>query len=64
MIVEHWDNLQEKLEVTTSGHTMLDGPTEIADLDKTDQNEALVMDFIETVLVKGQFEDGNLFWWR
>lgn len=55
-IVEHWDNLQEKVEKTPSGHTMVDGPTEIVDLDKTAENKAIVKDFIETVLLGGQFD--------
>jgi predicted SnoaL-like aldol condensation-catalyzing enzyme len=36
LIVEHWDNLQETAtEPSPSGHTMIDGPTEVSDLDQT-----------------------------
>lgn len=55
-IVEHWDNLQEKVEQTASGHTMVDGSTEIVDLDKTAENKAIIKDFIETILLGGQFD--------
>lgn len=55
-IVEHWDNLAEKAEPNPSGRTQLDGPTEAVDLDKTEANKALVKDFIETVLLGGQFD--------
>ncbi|MEL6190013.1 MAG: nuclear transport factor 2 family protein, partial [Myxococcota bacterium] len=37
-----------------SGRTMVDGPTEITDRDKTAENEALVRGFIKTVLVEGK----------
>lgn len=54
-IVEHWDNLQEKVEKTVSGHSMLGGPTEITDLDKTEANKALVKEFVE-ILISGQYD--------
>jgi len=55
-IVEHWDNLQEKpANPNPSGHTMLDGPTEVIDLEKTAENKSLVRAFVEDVLVRGQF---------
>jgi predicted SnoaL-like aldol condensation-catalyzing enzyme len=56
-IVEHWDNLQEKpASPNPSGHTMIDGPTEATDLDKTEANKALVRSFVEDVLVNGRME--------
>lgn len=56
-IVEHWDNLDVKAaDLNPSGRTQLDGATEITDLDKTLENKALVSDFVETVLVKGGFD--------
>jgi len=54
--VEHWDGLQPWVEETVSGRSMTDGPTEITDLDKTDENEALVTGFVTDVLVNGQFD--------
>lgn len=56
-IVEHWDNLQQTPEAPNpSGHTMLDGPTTAVDLDKTQENKALVRGFVEQILVGGQLD--------
>lgn len=57
LIVEHWDNLQETPEAANpSGHTMLDGATEIKDLEKTEENKTLVANFIDDILVNGKME--------
>jgi predicted SnoaL-like aldol condensation-catalyzing enzyme len=57
LIVEHWDNLQEKpSSPNPSGHTMIDGAAESIDLDKTAQNKALVRQFVEDILVNGRLE--------
>ncbi len=51
-IVEHWDNLQEKPTTPNpSGHTMIDGATELKDLDKTEANKELVAQFVSDVLM-------------
>lgn len=50
-IVEHWDNLQDKTAPNPSGHTLLDGAVEVTDLNKTDENKALVRQFVEDVLM-------------
>jgi len=51
LIVEHWDNLQETAaKVSPSGHSMLDGPTAVADLDKTDANKALMQTYMDDLL--------------
>lgn len=51
-IVEHWDNLVEKPTVPNpSGHTMIDGTTELKDLDKTQSNKLLVEQFVRDVLM-------------
>lgn len=56
-IVEHWDNLQETpTSPNPSGHTMIDGATEIKDLDKTEANKTLVRNFVEDILVNGRME--------
>lgn len=56
-IVEHWDNLQEKpAKPNPSGHTMIDGVTEIKDLDKTEVNKKLVKSFVEDILLNGRME--------
>ncbi|MFM7021738.1 MAG: nuclear transport factor 2 family protein [Flavobacteriales bacterium] len=55
-IVEHWDNLQETTKPNPSGHTLIDGTTEIKDLDKTAANKTLVKNFVEDILVNGKME--------
>jgi predicted SnoaL-like aldol condensation-catalyzing enzyme len=56
-IVEHWDNLQETPAAPSpSGHTMTDGPVAATDLDKTQENKALVKGFVDDVLIHGRME--------
>lgn len=56
-IVEHWDNLQATpAALSPSGHSMLDGPTSVADPDKTATNKSLVANFLDDVLVHGRME--------
>jgi predicted SnoaL-like aldol condensation-catalyzing enzyme len=50
-MVEHLDNLQEIVTKTQSGRSQVDGPTEIADLDKTEENKKLVEGFVNDVLL-------------
>ena len=52
--VEHWDNIQPLKGPNPSGRGMLDGSTEITDLDKTNLNRDLARRFAEEVLVEGQ----------
>jgi predicted SnoaL-like aldol condensation-catalyzing enzyme len=50
-IVEHWDNLQEKAATPSpGGHTMIDGPTSAADLDRTAANKALLQVYMDDLL--------------
>ncbi len=51
LIVEHWDNLQPEVADTVSGRSMIDGPTEVTDLDRTEANKALVRGLVEDVLM-------------
>ncbi len=53
-IIEHWDVIQEYTGRTPSGHTEIDGPTEVTDLDRTEQNKRLVREMIEHCLFRGQ----------
>ena len=56
-IAEHWDNLQEKpTSANPSNHTMIDGTTEVIDLEKTAANKTLVKNFVEDILVNGKME--------
>lgn len=50
-IIEHWDVISKYSPKTPSGHTSIDGPTEITDLGKTEENKQLVRDLIRDVLI-------------
>lgn len=56
LMVEHWDNLIEVMPANPSGHSQIDGPTDIIDLEKTAANKALVKDFVSTILVAGEMD--------
>jgi len=50
-IVEHWDNLQETAaHASPSGHTMVDGPTVVSDIDKTEFNKNLMQTYMDDLL--------------
>ncbi|MBV7298395.1 hypothetical protein [Enterovibrio paralichthyis] len=51
--VEHWDNLQLKQPPNASGHSMVDGATEVTDLEATKRNRDTVESFIQEVLIAG-----------
>ena len=56
-IEEHWDNLQvTPSSANPSKRSMVDGPTAIADLDKTEANKALVSGFVDDILLNGRVE--------
>lgn len=59
--VEHWDTIQAKPDSTVSGRTMTDGLTEVTDLDQTESNRKLVMDFYREVLIEGQIERAGAY---
>ena len=52
-IIEHWDVISAFTGPNPSGRTQVDGPTEVTDLDKTEENKATVRDMIENVLMPG-----------
>ena len=54
--VEHWDNIQPRQGPNPSGHSMVDGPTEAGDLERTEDNRALVRRFVEDVLIARQID--------
>ena len=56
-IVEHWDNLQETAGPNPSGHSMIDGATTVADVEKTEENKRLVRGFFEEVMVGGKVDN-------
>ncbi len=52
-IIEHWDVIAEYADSTPSGHTSVDGPTEVTDLDKTEENKELVRNLLKDALMRG-----------
>lgn len=55
--VEHWDNLQHRPDgPNPSGRSMLDGSTELTDLDVTEVNRSLGRAFVTQVLVGRQLD--------
>lgn len=60
-IIEHWDNLSAIAAKNPSNHSQTDGPSDIIDLDKTEANKAIVSDFVQTVLVNGEFDKMGSF---
>ncbi len=56
LAVEHWDNIQPRLGPNPSGHSMVDGPAEAQDRERTDANRALVRAFTEEVLIQRRLD--------
>jgi predicted SnoaL-like aldol condensation-catalyzing enzyme len=54
-IVEHWDNLQQTAKPNSSGHTMIDGTTEVKDLDKTEANKQIAKGFVTVILMDADY---------
>ena len=50
--VEHWDNIQQRQGPNASGHTMVDGETEVDDLEKTEINRQFIQSFVDDVLIR------------
>lgn len=50
--VEHWDNIQPRRGPNASGHSMVNGPTEPSDFDRTERNRGIVRCLIEDVLIR------------
>ncbi|MDX8387865.1 MAG: hypothetical protein R8M46_04930 [Ghiorsea sp.] len=59
--VEHWDNIQLKKEPNVLGHSMIDGPTEVTDLDKTESNRGIVKSFVSEVLINGHLDKAKQY---
>lgn len=55
-IIEHWDVIAPITPPNPSGRTQYDGPTDITDLDKTAENKALVVDFVNTCLINREID--------
>ncbi len=59
--VEHWDNIQKRHEPNNSGHSMVDGSTEVKDNELTGSNRKLIQSFIENVLIHGDLKNMDAF---
>ena len=55
-IVEHWDVIAPVAATSVSGHSQIDGPTEISNLDETERNKSIVSGFLGKVLQNGEFD--------
>ena len=55
LTVEHWDNIQPRKGPNPSGHTMVDGPTRVTDIDRTESNRETVRAFVEEVLINQRY---------
>ena len=60
-VAEHWDAIIPEHETTASGRSQTDGPTEINEHDKTEENKALVKSFVSDVLIDGQIDKMGKF---
>ncbi|MGL5315427.1 MAG: nuclear transport factor 2 family protein, partial [Peptostreptococcaceae bacterium] len=49
-IAEHWDNLAQFAPENPSGHTQTDGPVDVVDIGKTEENKKIVERFVYDVL--------------
>ena len=50
-IAEHWDNYSPKVTETANGRTMVDGPTVVENVDRTEANKLLMKNFLEDVML-------------
>ncbi len=55
-VIEHWDVIQAYAGEGKSGRTMVDGPTEVEDLDQTNANKEVVQGFCDVCLVGGDHD--------
>lgn len=54
--VEHWDNIQPRRGPNPSGHSMVDGPTEVVGREQTQAHREQVRRFVTDVLIARQLE--------
>ncbi|MDI9311105.1 MAG: hypothetical protein QM535_12890 [Limnohabitans sp.] len=58
-VVEMWDCIQPTAKPNQKGYSMIDGETEITDLDKTEENKNIVKNFVTNVLIDKQIATIN-----
>jgi predicted SnoaL-like aldol condensation-catalyzing enzyme len=56
LAAEHWSGIMDHPDQTANGHSMTDGATTITDKNNTEKNKALAKSFVETILIRGQFD--------
>ena len=61
LAVEHWDNIQPREGPNASDHSMVDGPTQATDFDRTESNRTLVREFVERVHIAGEIKTLDTF---
>ncbi len=59
--VEHWDNIQKRLGPNSSGHSMVDGETQVSELESTETNRAIIQSFVQDLLIGQKFENINQY---
>ncbi len=57
--VEHWDNIQKRKGPNISGHTMVDGVSEVTDHNTTESNRRIIKSFVEDIMVQGDLDRLN-----
>jgi len=55
-IIEHWDVIAPVSATSVSGHTQLDGATEVTDLAATEANKEIVRRFLTEIFQEGRIE--------
>ncbi len=60
-IVEHWGGQEPETPPNPSAHTQVDGPTDVKDRNKTEENRELVRAFKETITVELKFDQVGRF---
>jgi predicted SnoaL-like aldol condensation-catalyzing enzyme len=61
-IVEHWDGRQAEVTETASGHSMLDGPTEVTEPGATAANQRIVEPAVDALFVGGDLSVLDRYW--
>jgi len=57
LIAEHWEAMMEEIMDTVGGRSMVDGPTEVTDLDRTQPNKELVVRLTEESFLGGDWSN-------
>jgi predicted SnoaL-like aldol condensation-catalyzing enzyme len=61
LAAEHWSNFQPVEKPNPSGHTLIDGWSNVADLNRTAANKALVREFVTEHLVNASDDIARFF---